>query len=161
MNVKDRLKTMEEVEAANRKHVEDWKRAHSHKIKGVLIDPNGSASIVELDKNLDAYYKLLDCRCVDIAQRTIGGRSFDIICDDEALLVAKDPQPSAVSPLGEIMLCGKLFVVQFDGEEDVQSLTDEEIMHVLSNVAKLRMRKRSKTYTVTALTCVDYCRGRF
>lgn len=156
MNVKDKLKTMEEVEAANRKHVEDWKRAQFSKIRGVLIDPEKEAgAVVELDKNLDAYYEALDCRCIDIVQRTIGGRSFDVICDDEALLVDA-PCPSAISPLGEVMLCGKLFVVQFDGRDDVRSLSDEEVAHVLRNVVKLRMRKHSKTYTVTALGRVDY-----
>lgn len=155
MNIKDKLKVMEEVAEANRKHVEDWKRAQSPKIKGVLIDPDGGATIVELDKKLDAYYKTLDCRCIDIVRRTIGGRMFDIICDDESLLV-DEPCPSAISLLGEVMMCGKLFVVQFDGKDDVQSLSDEEIAHVLSNVVKLRMRKRSKTYTTTALARVDY-----
>ncbi len=155
VNVKEKLKTMEAIEAANRKHVADWKRAQSPKIRGVLIDPDGDAAVMVLDKKLDAYYEALDCRCIDIVRRTIGGRLFDIICDDESLLVDK-PQPSAISPLGEIMMCGKLFVVQFDGKEDVQSLTDEEIVHVFSNVVKLRMRKHSKTYTVTALARVDY-----
>lgn len=156
MNMKDRLKTMEEVEAENRKHLADWKRAQTPKIRGVLIDPEKDAgAVVELDKNLDAYYKALDCRCIDIARRTIGGRWFDIITDDEALLVA-NPCPSAISLFGEVMLCGKLFVVQFNGQDDVQSLTDEEIAHVLRNVVKLRMRKRSETYTVTALARVDY-----
>lgn len=159
MNVKDKLKVMDEIDAANRRHVEDWKKRR--KIKGVLIDTiKGTAEVAEIDKDLDTYYKVLNCRCIDIARRTIGGRAFEIICDDEATLV-KYPMPSAISPFGSVMLYGNLFVVGFDGKDDVESLTDKEIAHVKRNLIKYRLRTDKEQKTYTALANVGYCGGRF
>lgn len=159
MNIKDKLKVMDEIEAANRQHVEEWKNRRT--IKGILIDTvNGSAEVVEIDKDLDAYYRVLNCRCIDIARRTIGGRAFEIICDDEATLV-ENPMPSAISPFGSVMLYGNLFVVRFDGKDDVESLTDEEIAHVKRNLILYRLRTDKEQKTYTALANVGYCGGRF
>lgn len=159
MNVKDKLKVMDEIDAANRWHVEDWKKRR--KIKGILIDTiKGTAEVAEIDKDLDTYYKVLNCRCIDIARRTIGGRAFEIICDDEATLV-KCPMPSAISPFGSVMLYGNLFVVGFDGKDDVESLTDKEIAHVKRNLIKYRLKTDKEQKTYTALANVGYCGGRF
>lgn len=158
MNIKDKLKVMDEIAAANRQHVEDWKMAN-HKIKGVLIDTvKGTAEVVEIDKSLDEYYKVLNCRCIDIVQRCIGGKAFDIICDDEAALV-DSPLPSAASPLGEVMLYGNLFVVKFDGEEDVESLTDEDVAHIFDNLLKLHVLMDGASHVHTVLDNVTYGGG--
>ena len=85
-----------------------------------------------VEKDLDSYYKILNCRCIDIVRRGIGGKRFYIICDDEALLTSS-PRVSAVGIDGEMMLAGNLFVVQTDGGDDLQSLTEAEIRHVLLN----------------------------
>ena len=161
MNIKDKLKAMREIADANRKHVEEWKKNRLPVIKGVLIDSvNGTVSVKEISKELDAYYDILNCRCIDIARRTIGGKPFEIICDDEATLVT-DPVPSAISHFGAVMLYGSLFVVRFDGKEDVESLTDEDIAHVMKNVFKCRSVTADGVKTYIALGNVDYCGGRF
>lgn len=158
MNIRDELKVMDEIAAANRQHVEDWKMAN-RKIKGVLIDTvKGTAEVVEIDKSLDEYYKVLNCRCIDIVQRCIGGKAFDIICDDEAALV-DSPLPSAASPLGEVMLYGNLFVVKFDGEEDVESLTDEDAAHIFDNLLKLHVLMDGVSHVHTVLDNVTYGGG--
>lgn len=156
MNIKDKLKVMDEISAANRQHVEDWKMKN-RRIKGVLIDTvKGTAEITEIDKSLDGYYKVLNCRCIDIVQRYIGNRCFEIICDDEAAL-ADAPLPSAVSPLGEVMLYGNLLVVRFDGEDDVESLTDADIVYILSNhLLKLHVARNGKPHVHTVLDNVSY-----
>lgn len=157
MNIKDKLKVMEEVKEANRKHVEDWKNNQPRTIKGVLIDTvNGTVEVREIRKDLESYYGMLDCRCIDIARRTISGKPFEIICDDEGALV-DNPLPSAISPYGSVMLYGNLFVVRFDGKEDVESLTDTEIAHVMQNLIQFctLVNKERKVYTV--LCNVGFC----
>lgn len=155
MDIKNKLKIMDEIAAANRQHVEDWKMAN-RRIKAILIDTvKGTAEIVEIDKSLDGYYKALNCRCIDIVQRYIGGRPYDIICDDEAALV-DSPMPSAASPLGEVMLYGNLFVVRFDGAEDVESLTDEDVVHISNNLLKLHVRMDGASHVHTVLDNVTY-----
>lgn len=101
MDTKRKLGVMKEIEAANKRHVEEWKREQAgRKITGVLVDvTTRTAAKVTVEKDLDSYYKILNCRCID----------------------------------GEMMLAGNLFVVQTDGGDDLQSLTEAEIRHVLLN----------------------------
>lgn len=108
MDTKRKLGVMKEIEAANKRHVEEWKREQAgRKITGVLVDvTTRTAAKVTVEKDLDSYYKILNCRCIDIVRRGIGG---------------------------EMMLAGNLFVVQTDGGDDLQSLTEAEIRHVLLN----------------------------
>lgn len=96
-------------------------------IRGYLIDPEkGIAEERTIEKSLDSYYATLGCTCIDIVTRRVRGESFDLICDDEALL-REDPVPSALDACGRPLLCGPLFVVRFDGREDVTDLTSEDI----------------------------------
>lgn len=135
MNVKEKLEVMKEIDAANKQHVEDWKK--DHQIKGVLIDvAQETATIATIDKELDSYYKVLGCRCIDITRRKIGRKRFEIICDDEGALTPQ-PKISAVSNAGETMLVGNIFIVGFNGVDDVRSLTDEEAEYVMSRVQKM------------------------
>lgn len=132
MNVRRRLDVMKEIEAANRRHVEEWKREQAERrITGVLVDVTvGTVAKVTVEKSLESYYRILNCRCIDIVRRGIGGRRFDVICDDEALFT-DSPRASMVNADGKMMLAGNLFVVQTDGADDLQSLTEDEIRHVL------------------------------
>ena len=102
----------------------------TNKITGYFVDPeNCIAEPRTIDKSLEGYYALLRCDCIDIPSRMIGDRRFDIICDDEGLLKA----PSFVSAYdcdGSPMLVGPIFVVKFDGKDDVTSLTEEELDYV-------------------------------
>lgn len=101
-----------------------------NKITGYFVDPeNCIAEPRTIDKSLEGYYALLRCDTIDIPSRMIGNRRFDIIADDEGLLKA----PSFVSAYdidGNPMLVGPIFVVKFDGKEDVTSLTEEELDYV-------------------------------
>ena len=53
---------------------------------------NDEVRIVTVN-GLQDYYRLIGCDCIDIANREIRGKRFDIICDDNGLLKA-EPQPS-------------------------------------------------------------------
>lgn len=137
MNTKEKLEVMQEVDAANRAHMEAWKRNQPEMIKGVLFDvAKGTVEVKEIEKSRESFYKVINCRLIDIAFRTIGGKEFDIICDDEALLT-RNPTPSAVNANKQIVLFGNLFVVRTNERgDDVTSLSDAEIEHVMRNQAQ-------------------------
>lgn len=157
MDTKRKLEVMREVDVANRKHVEDWKKQQPKRIKGVLVNvEKGTVEPVEIDKSLDSYYEVLNCRCIDIAHRAIDGKVFDIICDDEGALT-DSPVPSGVAYSGEILLFGNLFVVAFDGVNDVRSLTDSEIQHVMRHLIQLRHYEGDKPRKYLALMGLGYC----
>ena len=123
----------------------------TEKITGVLVDVKaGVAREATIEKSLSGYYKALDCSCIDIVSRHIGGQGFDIVCDDEALL--KDsPRPSALSEMidgngRQIMLYGSLFVVNYAGNGELCSLRQGQIKHIMRYVRKLVDRQTKETY---------------
>lgn len=107
------------------------------KIKGVLIDVwNETAEITTLDADLDAYYAALNCTTIAITSRRIGPRGrkyYDIICDDEGLLVAPT-KISAVDSMGRPQLVGNLFICYHDKDGNEISLTDTEAKRIMREV---------------------------
>lgn len=98
-------------------------------IKGIFIDvKNENWTVLEIEKGLQSYYELIECDYVDIVSRKIGKKYFDIICDDEGLY--RQPKISAIDTMGQPMLVGNLFIVNYDGNGDNASLSDDDIAHV-------------------------------
>lgn len=104
-------------------------------ITGVLLDVNaGTAELRTIPDTLDSLYKHLDCTCIDIITRRIGGRSFTIVCDDEGLLKAA-PRPSAFSLMGDLALVGSLLITaHVPGSPELESLSPEDADFVLRHV---------------------------
>ncbi|MBR3552924.1 MAG: hypothetical protein IKN72_06005 [Clostridia bacterium] len=103
-------------------------------MKTVLLDVNaGIAKVVDVEPKLEAYYKLLHCRCIDIVERRIGGRWFDVMCDDEGLLQS-EPIVSAFDYLGRARLVGSLMFFHHDDEGNLLGLSDDDILHIGSNI---------------------------
>ena len=82
---------------------------------------NDEVRIVTVN-GLKNYCRLIGCDCIEIVNRGIRGKRFDIICDDEGLLKAEQ-QVSAVNGRGEAMLVGNLIIC---GEADAAELVAEE-----------------------------------
>lgn len=124
------------------------------KITGVLICPDkGTAEKKTIGNDLHDWYAELDCELVDIPERTIGGKYFDIICDDEGLLKA-DPYISAIDANYQPMLVGRLFVCHHDNAGNMTSLTDDECVHVLKHCRLLATNLHPTPYRM--LTDVGY-----
>ena len=124
------------------------------KIKAYLIDVvNETHKAVEIENKLADYYRELQCTVIDIQERKIGKKVFDIICDDEGLF--KQPAKiSAIDNLGSPMFVGNLLVVKNkDGE--TTTLSDEDVYYVSEHVEKLCTKLFPKGYPV--LTQVEYC----
>lgn len=117
-------------------------------LRGVLIDVEKETyGIVEIEDELDEYYRILNCSCIDITVRSIGSnKKFIIVCDDEALCKA-DPKISAVDYFGQTQLCGNLFIVSCEIEnENLVSLTDQEAAYLMRLVKKIPTRKFPNGY---------------
>lgn len=122
-------------------------------ITGVLLDAyEKRADRAEIPDELSAYYRALDCRCIDIVSRRIGGKRFDIVCDDEGLF-KEDCRISAFDRDWQPMLCGSLFVCK-SHEGKLVGLTEAEVSHVLRHVRKIPTRRYPDG--VLALTMVEY-----
>jgi len=102
-------------------------------MRGYLIDTNKkNARFIETEGGLDAYYSLLDCDCIDIVTRKIGGVEYDIVCDDEGLLV-DDPVPSAIDTDGSVALVGSLLFLHHDDNGNLTALTAEDTNNLIGH----------------------------
>lgn len=115
------------------------------KLLGVLVDvENEKVEAMEIEDELDSFYKILNCSTIDIVVRRIGGRHkkvFDIVCDDEGLF--KEPQKiSAIDNLGNVQLVGNIFITgTVDNEGNLTSLSPSDVAYIKSRVQKMGTRK--------------------
>lgn len=123
-------------------------------MKTVLLDVyKEKVGIGNIEANLDCYYRLLDCTSIDIVTRKIGGKWFDIVCDDEGLF--REPQKvSAINDMGEPMLVGNLLFFHNDGEGNLTGLEDEDIEHLKRYIKRMYTEKFPKGYPM--LTQCEY-----
>jgi len=101
------------------------------KIKGFLVDVSDSpkAELVEVENDsLEQLYKILNCDCIDIVVRSIGGIEFDIVCDDNGLLI-DNPRVSANSDIFG-SLFGNLFVCHHDYDGNLTSISEEDLKNI-------------------------------
>ena len=159
MDVKKQLEAIRDMDEANERRVEEFKQ--EDKILAVYVDVYGKGRATKkyIKPDLDEYYRLLDCTCIDMPTRWIGGKPFIIICDDEGMF-RSDRKVSAVDANGEPALVGNLLVVAFDGREDVRGLTDDEADMILVEhvTGRGRMDKRGRTAIWEVLKDVQYTR---
>ena len=120
------------------------------KIKGVLISINdkgtNEVSVVEVQDDLQTYYDILNCDCIDITERSINGNYYDIVCDDEGLLKS-DFQVTAMNYAGDTMLVGNLFICSHKNEKSIQSILD--------NIVGVTGYFNSKLYDNTKVLLLD------
>lgn len=87
--------------------------------------------IVRIKANEDklrAYYKYLDCACIDLACVEIDGYEYDIICDDEALI--KGNQVPTLYINEDQVLFGSLLFCKVNDEGETVGLDDEDFERI-------------------------------
>ena len=157
MDIKKKLEVMAQIEAANKRHLEQWKQEEAQKMLAVFVDVYGSGLVkaVRVKDDLDEFYSFLDCTTIDMPTRWIGGKEFVVICDDEALF-RNGYKPSAYNG-NERMLVGNLLVVADAGGGEVRGLTWDEVVHIMSHIRGLsRTEPDGSTSTWVGLVDVTY-----
>lgn len=100
------------------------------KARLLVLDVIGGTGFYEKEcSELQDFYDALKCRHFDIAYRKVGGKYFDIFCDDEGLFV-KNPIPSALDGDMEPALVGNLIFAHHDSAGNTTRLSDEDIRHI-------------------------------
>lgn len=124
------------------------------KVKGVLIDVYSSnVMVVEMQATLENYYNALQCDIIDIVNREINGKRFDIVCDDEGLF-KENPKISAIDKNNDPMLVGNLFICNVDVTGKECSLSDSDIELIMASVKTMATRKYPNPYPM--LVGVDW-----
>lgn len=131
----------------------------SKNLRGVLVDvENEKVEVVEIPDELDEFYRILNCDCIDITARRIGiglrYKKVNIVCDDEGLF--KNPQKiSAINNMGQAQFVGNLFIVGgTDAEGNLTSLSATEAVYVLGKIQKMSTRNFPAGYPM--LTQCEY-----
>lgn len=111
--------------------------------------------VLDIQPDLHEYYKALDCSCIDIVERRIGGKLFSIMCDDEGLF-REDCKIAAINDMGEPMLVGNLmfFKAGADEEGNLIELDEDDIEHIYGFIQKMYTRNHPEGYRM--LTQCEY-----
>ena len=124
-------------------------------MRTILLDVyKDEVRVLEIKPELEEYYKLIGCDCIDIADRKIGGKWFDVMLDDEGLF-REDHKISAINDMGEPMFVGNLMFFHHDGEGNLVGLTDEDIDHLMKYIKTMYTWKHPEGYRM--VTQCEYC----
>ena len=123
-------------------------------MRGYLIDvENGKHGPVEVkdDNHLEQFYRLIGCRCIDIAVRKVGETYYNVVLDDEGLLV-EDPITSAIDHQHHGMLAGNLVIFGMDEQTmDLAPLTDDDVRNIRKNLMVAIDTEREMMYAVAVM----------
>lgn len=105
----------------------------------LLIDTEKTApQIIETPGGLNEWYRLIGCELIDIQARTIAGREYDIITDDEALY-KQGAKVSGIDKNQQPQLVGNLVICKCDDQGNETGLSDEDIAHLMKHIAILKL----------------------
>ena len=88
-------------------------------------------NIDDTDK-LNEYYRYLNCRCIDMATIDVDGHTYDVVCDDEALL--RQPLIPSLYVSEEQVLFGNLAFVRTNEDGESVGLDREDMIRLLDFV---------------------------
>lgn len=109
----------------------------------IVIKRKGEALDIRaklIPDKLETYYELLNCTCIDIVRRSIGGRSYEFIVDDEYLLTHEiNEPPVAVEGDNEAIFGGIVIAGEVDTEGNLTSLRlNDDLNNVMMNITHFR-----------------------
>ena len=122
-------------------------------MRGYLIDvENGKHGPVEVkgDNHLDQFYRLIGCRCIDMVVRKVGETYYNVVLDDEGLLVA-DPIASAVDANYHAMLAGNIIIFGIGADMDLAGITQEDVDNIRSHCREVIDFDRMVTHPVVIM----------
>ena len=123
-------------------------------MKTILLNVyKNEVSVIDIQPELDEYYKNLECDLIDIVQRKIGGKWFDVMCDDEGLF-NESQKISAITNMGEPIFVGNLMFFRNDGEGNLIGLEDEDVQHIKDHIQTMYTRQHPEGYQM--LTQCEY-----
>ena len=115
---------------------------------GLLVDVQRSTVKIVNVSGLQDYYRLIGCTTVDIVNRKIGKKRYEIICDDEGLLT-NEPIVSAIDGKLQPMLVGNLIIAgEADTDGNLTSLKADDLVNLNVNLRYVFSRKKPMGYPV-------------
>lgn len=88
---------------------------------------------IDIEPTLEEYYRLLDCDCIDIVVRRVGGIPFNIVLDDEGLL-KPNRVGGAATDCDELLMGNLLLFGVDDVTHDLRGLAEHEAQTIEGSV---------------------------
>lgn len=118
------------------------------KVVYLNVKDGENAVVLDIKDELDEYYKLCQCRYVEMLARKIGRsrKYYTVVCDEEGLFV-ESPKISAIDDFGSPQLVGNLVICgDADDEGELTGLDESDIAHILRHVRKMCTHKHADGY---------------
>lgn len=116
-------------------------------VTGLLVDVHSGECVKQsIEDDRHAYYKALHCDFVEIVYRSIGGRRFCIVCDEEGMLKS-GCRVSGIYENGRPALVGSLFICHTSGS-DLDSLTDDDFAFLRGFIVTLLYNDGTQTKAI-------------
>lgn len=124
-------------------------------MRALLLDVNTQeVKVVDVESDIHAWYKLLNCDLVEMPEYQIEGKYFTFICDEEGLL-KNNPVISAVDSDNRPMLVGNVLICNSNYENgDVVDLTDEDI-NLIQRHVKSRLLIDANTGNIKSIVVIE------
>lgn len=105
-------------------------------VRVFVFHEGGTYGVKNITDSLGVIHDIIECDCVDMPTRYVGGRPYVFICDDSGLLRERDV--TAVGPCigGQfpIRLVGTLIVCRTDSFGNLVDLSDADIRILIDSV---------------------------
>ena len=115
---------------------------------------NNYAEFVDTFNDLQVFYNMLNCRCVEIHTIKIGDKCFTVICDEEALL-KDNPMPSAFDSEIKPFLFGNLLIVN-EKDGNLTGLSVDDCIYLAKYVIPVVVQNKHSAST-SAYTVLVGC----
>ena len=100
------------------------------------VEKGTKPKIMNIEDDIDTFYKLINCDSIELPQREINGKYFTIICDEEGRL-KDNPIVSACSHKGDPMIVGNLIITGLpDIKGNLTGLSDNDVLLIMEKFKK-------------------------
>ena len=100
------------------------------------VEKGTKPKIMNIEDDIDTFYKLINCDSIELPQREINGKYFTIICDEEGRL-KDNPIVSACSHKGDPMIVGNLIITGLpDIKGNLTGLSDSDVLLIMEKFKK-------------------------
>jgi len=112
------------------------RKENKQKMRMFLLDTETQeAREVDIQADLESYYKILHCNLITVTERKINGLYYDIVADEEGLF-KEEPTISAITEEGKAALVGSILIQRYNAEKgSAAELTPEDVNNIKKRVA--------------------------
>lgn len=123
-------------------------------MKALLLNVHDNiVKVLDIEDELEDYYREIGCQYIEIVQRKIGRKWFDVICDEEGTY-REDAKVSAIDNFGRPMFVGNLLFMHHDNNGNMTELSDTDIKYITERIQTVYTRLHPDGYLM--LTQCEY-----